>query len=132
MERDTIPPTPASTEQLLRELLTAVHDTRDDLMRVYSGLAQKVDQLSTVVDSLAGTVSDMGVTQVGQDVRLGRIEDQLRGYVNDLLAVSARVAALESARSGLTPIVEEALREIVPAVRSIARSLDPAGGNHVR
>ena len=125
IERDTIPPSPASTEELLRELLTAVHDVRDDLHRVGAGLAAKVD-------ALAGTVQDMSITVLELDTRVGRIEDQVRRYADDLLAVSARVAALESARSGLTPIVEEALREIVPAVQSIARSLDPAGGNHVR
>lgn len=149
MERDTLPPTPASTDQLLQELLAVSQGTRDDMSRIGTALAKKIDdsneRLESKIDSLAGTVQDLSLVVVELDTRVGHVADELKlakdeikavkeqvkSYANEQIALAARVTALETARSSLTPMVEEALREIVPAVQSIARSLDP-GRDHER
>ena len=129
LERDTLPPTPASAEELLKEVLAAVQGTREDFHTVSAKLAAKVDALAATsskltekVHDLAEASRDTNLSVIGLDTRLGKVEDQLKRYANEQAALSARVTVLESSRQPFTPAIEAALISIA---ENLARKASP-------
>ncbi len=119
-ERDTLPPTPASAEELLREVLAAVQGTRADFHTVTANLAAKVDNLAASTATLTAKVyelaeasRDTNLSVLGLDTRLGMVEDQIKRYANEQIALAARVTVLEHHRTPFTPRMEDLLLRIV-------------------
>lgn len=123
-DRDTIPPSPAAVDEVLAEVLAAVRGAREDMAKIGTGLAKKIDDrcgaLETKVDGLASSVQDLSITVLGLDVRLGRVEEQMVRDANDRVALAARVTALETSRMPFTPAIETAL---VSIAESLARKM---------